>query len=61
MLVEILEALHEQAERGDFAQYGATQSLEEAVDMLVMVADELHQGGQAKMAADLRYVIHAEE
>jgi hypothetical protein len=61
MLVEILEELQAASDSGDFAHYGAAQSLEEAIDTLVMVADELHASGQQRIAADLRHVINAEE
>jgi len=61
MLTELLDALQAAADAGDFANYGATQSLEEAIDMLAMVADELHASGQTRIAADLRHVTTAKE
>jgi len=61
MLTEILDELQSAADAGDFAQYGATQSLEEAIDTLTMVAEELEHGGQDQIAADLRHVISAKE
>lgn len=61
MLIQILDELQSAADAGDFAHYGAAQSLEEAIDTLTLVAEELEHGGQTEIAADLRHVISAEE
>lgn len=61
MLTQILDELQSAADAGDFAYYGAAQSLEEVTESLEAIIAELEELGVTETAADLRHLIDIDE